>query len=299
MPTTQTVHGGGTTPVFQQKVYYTGSDALQEGYALCYNFDAYDVSPENLSAHLNTGDLGADDECPARRLQVEKPSFYNSMHFAGVVARESNGTTGPGWVTINRPGSVCNIYCAASVDHADSSNIATGEMLVFSTGQYYFEKEGIPGSGAALILQDVDRSSTNGLVMAELMTGLPSGGYCALVSTMMESGTTVSAGGSVVKFPRQGVIANPEDDGLTSDITIKLLASDASWKGQTVMFTNEATVSAFVVTISGHYIVGSTLEATGPQSIVGSITEAGESITATWNGGIWQISTDSGGVLPA
>lgn len=299
MPVTQTVHGGGTAPVYQQRVYYIGTDTLHEGYALCYNFDAYDVSAENLSAHLDTGDYGADDPCPARRLQVEKPSFYNSMHFAGVVAEESEGVTGPGWVVINRPGSVCNIYCNANVDHADTTNIATGEVRVFNTGQYYFKGEGFPGSGAALILQDKDRSSTAGLVMAELLTGLPSGGYCTIISTMMSAGGAVSDGGSVSNFPRQGVIANPLTDDPTADLTIKLLASDASWMGQTVMFTNEGTASAFAVTVSGHYTTGSTLEATGPQSIVGSITETGESIIATWNGAIWQISADAGGVLPA
>ncbi len=299
MPTTQTVHGGGTAPVFQQKVYYTGSDTLLEGYALCYNFDAYDVSAENLSAHLDTGDMGADDECPARRLQVEKPSFYNSMHFAGVVAKESNGVVGPGWVTINRPGSVCNIYCSANVDHSDTSNVATGEMLVFTSGQYYFKYEGIPGSGAALVLQDVDRSSTAGLVMAELMTGLPSGGYTPIVAEMLSTGAALTDGGSVDEFPRQGVIANTLTVEGTADFTLSLLASDASFIGQTIMFTNQNTVSAFVVTVSGHFVTSSTLEATGPQNIVGSITEAGESIIARWNGGIWDITTDAGDVLPA
>jgi hypothetical protein len=113
MPITQAVHGGGTAPTLTRRVYYTGSDELLEGYALCYNYDASDVTAENL-----TLSAGVAEECPARRLQVEKPSVNNCVHFAGVVSnKHASGFTGPGWVEINMPGSICNIYAAANVDH--------------------------------------------------------------------------------------------------------------------------------------------------------------------------------------
>ena len=77
MPVTQVVHGGGSSPTLRRRVYYTGTDTLEEGYPLCYNFDAIDRSAENIS--LATGTEGADDECPARHIQVEKSSVFNSI----------------------------------------------------------------------------------------------------------------------------------------------------------------------------------------------------------------------------
>lgn len=177
------IHGGGLAPQNTMRVYYTGSDKLLEGYALCFNFDAVDVTAENLALSATTAQV-----CSARRLQVEKPSFRNHGHFAGVVSARSNGVTGPGWIEINRPGSVCNIYCAASADHvATTSEIGTGQTLTFTTGYYSFKYTGLPGCGSAITLQTVDRSSTKGLVMAELMTGSQSGGVQLIQASTITS----------------------------------------------------------------------------------------------------------------
>lgn len=172
---TNMIHGGAA-PNLTESVYYTGTDTLKEGYALCFDFNAADVNSENVAlTAINVG-----EECwnDARRVLVEEPQEGNKMHFAGVVAKESDGMTGPGWVTIHRPGSICNVYAASNCDHEEGSGYSSGQILNFVAGAsaYQFEDGGFMGCGAAMVLQDVDRSSTAGLVMAELMTGPPTGG---------------------------------------------------------------------------------------------------------------------------
>jgi len=203
----QLVNGGGMSPSITRRVYYTGTDTLYEGYALCYNFDAVDVTAENL-----TLSAGEDEACPARRIQVEKPSFKNHAHFAGVVSNKSSGFTGPGFVEINVPGSVCNIYTQMSADHVWPSGMATGQMVTFTTSSYAFKYQGLAGAGSAVILATVDRSTTAGLVQAELMTGPQSGGVQEIQISTGANGTRTeemlsatdavcSLGGSIAVTP--------------------------------------------------------------------------------------------------
>lgn len=289
------VHGGGVAPRLTERVYYIGTDTLYEGYALCYNFDALSVTAENLTLSV-TESLGP---TPARRLQVEKPSYANSLHFAGVVSAKSNGVVGPCWVEINKPGSVCNIYCNADTDHADSNSVNTGQILVFSTGQYYFKYAGLPGSGAAIVLQDVDRSSTAGLVLAELMTGQPCGGYNILSSLQMSAGQAVSTGGSVTKFPPVGITANNVSH-LTADITAKLLSTKGMWPGQTKIFKNLCGMDAnddFIVTISGVIANTSALAALTTSNVVATMDTAAHGVMCVWDGYRWLAYPSTNGVV--
>ena len=206
MPNTQLVNGGGTSPTYTRRVFYTGTDTLYEGYALCYNFDAADQTPEGLTTNgCGTAITLADSlvDTPARRLQVEKPTWKNSAHFAGVISNKSSGTTGPGWVEINMPGSVCNIYTYANCDHTNGTTetLNTGQFLTFTCEQYYFRYSGFPGCGSALILGDVDRSTTAGLCMSELMTGVASGGVQVIESVHMVDAGVASLGGSIYVSP--------------------------------------------------------------------------------------------------
>lgn len=289
-----TVHGGGVVPAITERVYYTGSDTLLEGYALCYNFNASDVSAENLVLSA-----GADEECAARRLQVAKPSYLNSLHFAGVVSGKCTGFVGPGWVEINKPGSVCNIFCNADADQAGTNSVNTGQVLTFSTGQYYFKYAGLPGAGAALVLQDVDRSTTAGLVMAELLVGYPSGGYNIVISSQMFAGATVSTGGSVTKFPPAGITAL-HVTALTADVTLLLKGAMGKWVGQTKIFRVLGTLDGgddFLVSVSlGHRAIASTLLAMGDAAIVASLDAAGEQIMCVWTGNRWEVYPNAVGV---
>lgn len=298
MPSTQIVHGGGNTPTLTQRVYYTGSDTLYEGYALCYNFDATEVSPENLSISL-TQDAAASDPLPARVIQVEKPSYANAMHFAGVVSGKDAGKKGPCWVEIFMPGSVCNIYAAADVDHADSNNVATGQILTFSTGQYYFKYAGLPGEGSAIVLQDVNRSATNGLVMAKLMTGVPSGGYNTVVSTQMSAGGAVSEGGEITKFPPAGVTAITVP-GVASTMTLLLQDGHGEWIGQQKVFKtiDNLSTNTWQVSISaGRDATVATINVTSTDVVASLGTAAGEYIHCTFDGGRWNVVPSISGIV--
>lgn len=196
----QLVHGGGISPYITRRVYYIGTDTLYEGYALCYNFAAADQTPEGLTKTGEGATISLDDSkqpTPARTIQVEKPSWKNAPHFAGVVSNKSNGVTGPCWVEICVPGSVCNIYVNANCDHVEGDTWATGQILSFTTGQYYFKYSGLPGEGSAVILGQTDRSTTAGLVQARLLQGVPSCGVQVIDTTAMLSGAAVSLGGAV------------------------------------------------------------------------------------------------------
>jgi hypothetical protein len=303
---TQAVHGGGTSPTFTRRVYYIGTDTLVEGYALCYNFDSYDQSAEALSTHLNTGDYGVDDPSPARRIQVEKPSINNCVHFAGVVSEKSGGVTGPAWVEINLPGSVCNIYANASVDHGSTGvGMNTGQVLTFTAGQYYFKYTGLPGAGSAIVLQDTDRSTTAGLVQAELMSGTPSGGVQVIAST--ETAGVVSAGGALCIAPFGVTIldstAMTTCIDFTAALTCCLMAADGGWVGQKKVF--RATKS----TTTAHWaITGSTTNLMNPSTLVvltaASYTASMSAGTAnvvdmTWNGASWQMALNSSAIVVA
>ena len=305
---TQAVHGGGTSPTISRRVYYIGTDTLYEGYALCYNFDSYDQSAEGISTHINTGDFGVDDASPARRIQVEKPSINNCVHFAGVVSEKSDGVTGPGWVEIYLPGSVCNIYAYASADHGSTgTGMNTGQTLTFTANQYYFQRTGLPGSGSAIVLQDVDRSSTAGLCQAELMTGPPSGGVQIVAST--ETTGVVSAGGALCIAPFGVTVLDSTSMttciDFTAALTCCLLAADGGWVGQKKVFqsaistttahwaitgstTNQINASALVAKTAASYTAS--MSATNVDTLV---------VDMTWNGASWEMVLNSSAIVVA
>jgi hypothetical protein len=269
-------------------VYYTGTDTLKEGYALCYNFDATDVTAENLT--LSQADSLV--ETPARRLQVEKPTINNSTHFAGVVSQKFTDFTGPGWIEINMPGSVCNIWAGANCDHEASAGVQSGQTLTFTANAYTWDYTGLPGTGSAVVLQDVDRSSTAGLVLAELCVGNPSGGVQTVVSTDMSIGQAVSTGGSV--FPRTniglfGMTRFVTDDGdATADITYTQ-TGDGAYIGQTKVYTTKSLAAGkdVVITVSQAVRVISDGISTGDTSF--ELDGLDETLTLQWIGNGWQV----------
>lgn len=306
MPTMQVVHGGGATPYVTQRVYYIGSDTLKEGYALCYNFDSYDQSAEALSTHLNTGDYGVDDFSPARRIQVEKPSLNNCAHFAGTVSEKGEGLVGPCWVEINLPGSVCNIYAYANADHGSTGvGMNTGQTLTFTTGQYYFRYTGLPGMGSATVLQDVDRSTTAGLVMAELQVGPPSGGVQVVAST--ETTGVVSAGGVLCIAPFGVTVLDSTPFttciDLTAALTCCLVGTDGGWIDQKKIFrsTVSTTTAAWAVTWSvANHLNASALGALTAASYTASFSAGANSTIHTyWNGDTWLFSLNASTIIVA
>jgi len=137
-----------TPTVETKRVYYEGSDTLQEGYALCYNF--------------NYGTASAADT--ARLMRVEKPATANLEYFAGVVHPDSAGKTGPCYVTIIVP----SVQGEAANVHTDQNCTLGTTELAAQDGSYALGAAGAGAPAVAKALQTVDRSVTNGLVFARL-----------------------------------------------------------------------------------------------------------------------------------
>ena len=239
------IHGTGAE-VYTMRAFYIGTDKLYEGYPLCWNWDATDVTPENVTQ--TSPDVGQDKYNAARRIQVEKPAEGNKLHFAGAVSQKSSGMTGPGWVEIHRPGSVCNVYAASSVDHGQTGlTTATGQTVTFRPGTYTFVTGGYPGCGTAVVLQDVNRSSVNGLVMAELMGGEVSGGH-ALVDCLSSTSALSTAVGAVMVMAGVYTLTDATNGlGSGAVMDVQLGLTDASYVGQKVKFVMEAVIISEVI----------------------------------------------------
>lgn len=138
-------------------VWYTGTDTLQTGYALCYD---------------NT--QGTEDERDDKRgYYVEKPATANLDDFAGVVHPSSAGVTGPGWVKIweFQGGGFCDVYTDEDCSNDwnvllapqnDSYALGAARTVAENTGVFNV-KEGVARSK-----QKVDRSGTEGLVFCRM-----------------------------------------------------------------------------------------------------------------------------------
>lgn len=288
---------GGAAPSNTESVYYTGSDTLLEGYTLCYDFNAVDVTAEGVA--FSTPESVFSD---ARRVRVEKCTEGNKIHFAGVVAANSDGVTGPGWVTIHTPGSVCSVYADADCDHERSAGAASGQLLNVTVGQYYMTDEGWPGTGAAMVLQDVDRDTVNGLVMAQLMTGPPSGGYhlIAIPSTTTDSVCTLS----VLMLADPIFMGAYRFTGTSSDghgISVMCGTAEGKYDGQrfritstslltNTVFTRDPLVisSGFIPGLGTSLALGSLIMTSGFSFAVG-FSLAADHITCVYNGGRWVV----------
>jgi len=293
-----TIHGGGA-PMLTESVYYTGSDTLLEGYCLCYDFNAADVDSENNA--LTSINVGEEVWADARRVLVEKPTEGNKLHFAGVVAAQSDGVTGPGWVTIHKPGSVCNVYTYSDVDHeVAGAGSGQGQVMGLVVGQWYMQEGAFPGSGAAMVLQDVDRSSTAGLVMAELMTGLPSGGINHLtVLTTTSGGASPSLSDVCNVVPTYAGIYNTSiaaaSTTLDNILSVPITAADGRYAGKRVKFIASTTITGLCASIWISAVVipffSSVVPTTAPVSIMVELSAASEYATLQFNGTNWTLES--------
>lgn len=141
-------------------VYYEGSDDIYEGMALCYNSD----TTTNKYAKGTTAE-GSQNE--GKYWFVEKPKSDNLLAFAGVVASGSwCGTSGPKHIEIYVPdGSIVPVR--SSINNAECETVlcVQADDYEFQTNTYANGSESVP---CALAMEDVDRSSTEGIVLAQL-----------------------------------------------------------------------------------------------------------------------------------
>ncbi|HUU59217.1 MAG TPA: hypothetical protein VMZ50_06720 [Phycisphaerae bacterium] len=135
--------------VSKKRVYYTGGDTLQEGYCLSYDRDYGTASASEI----------------ARAYRVEKPAAANLKYFAGVVAEEDSGKTGPCWVSViepqPNPGRLVKVY-------TDQDCTLGTTKLAVQNASYAAGAAGSSNVTVATAMQTVDRSETNGTVLAQL-----------------------------------------------------------------------------------------------------------------------------------
>lgn len=141
MDSIHTMNIAGQVPATTRQVYYTGTDALYEGYAVCYDVTA---SEANRSTH------------------VAKPTLNNCTEFAGVVAPGQtipSRTSGGTWVNIVSVEGVI----ARGVNVYTDENLAAGDLLGVIPGEFVLGKC-VVGQPVARVLAATDRSTTAGVV---------------------------------------------------------------------------------------------------------------------------------------
>lgn len=137
-----------------KRVFYTGADALKAGYAVCYDRDnatATNYAGTTLAATLPSG---------ARHFYVEKPAVGNQHWYAGKVTQDYPANANGQFIEIETPeGNVTQLFTDASCTIAST-------LLGVQAGSYAFGTA--TADAIAIALQTVDRSSTNGLVQAQV-----------------------------------------------------------------------------------------------------------------------------------
>lgn len=238
------------------RVYYEGTDALKEGYALCYNQDY------GTAASVDT----------ERQFRVEKPSTTNAMHFAGVVAESGEGKQGPCEVEIYLPGSTCNVWGFVNA----TINVT---RLTFAQGQYYFYTQGFEGQGSGKARQTIDRSGTAGLIYTTLEEGPQSGGVQLFTLATLEAGGAITPSLYGVTYFPVATIAN-------ANATYTL--ADGTWIGQKKGFICEGTMTTndIVVTVTSPSLIAAV--ATAGYDVC-TMDAAAEYLVAEWNGKCWLL----------
>jgi hypothetical protein len=168
--------GTNVASIRKKRVYYTGSDTINQGMAVCYDYDTttnvlgYDTGDSTVfdSRDQSTPDTTAEgNQNEAKFLHVEQPSDDNIDFLAGFVAPGGYlGTTGPKWIDIYEPnGAIVPV-------RTDVSCTVGQTRLYLEGGDYALGSAGAEVGNAvrlvALAEETVDRSSTAGLVLARV-----------------------------------------------------------------------------------------------------------------------------------
>ncbi len=172
-----------------KRVYYTGSDTIKGGYALCYDRDNITAKNPSNSALL------AVSESYARHNYVEKPAAGNLHNFAGLVSLDGEEKVGPCYVDIVQPqeGVVVHAF-------TDQSCVMGETYLSIQAADYEIGSSG-EGPVIGLALRTVDRSGTNGIVPMRFLPLGPvsegAGANVAGTAAAVPSGTINVASGAI------------------------------------------------------------------------------------------------------
>lgn len=189
-------------------VWYSGTDALKKGEAVCYNTDYGTAATKT----------------PSRSNRVERPSSSNNMAFAGVAERDYPARSGGQMITINCPGST-------GVDVALGANVTIGTgILTFTVGSggaSRFVKGGFVGRGSV-----VPRQTVAAAVIEESLTGAWSlatdGVTLTVVATAgLAAGDTVVLLGGEDEGTSKNIVAGKYTIASITSATVLVLASSA------------------------------------------------------------------------
>ncbi len=152
----------------KKKVYYTGTDTLKAGYALCFDADATRSAETNpaITAANDTA-LTAANEYSERATLVEKPSTSNLANFAGVVVEEYDNKVGPCALEI-----YCPVTRGQKVNaHCEESTTIDSTLLTLKAGSYALGGINDGGPVVAKAMQTINRGTVAGLIQV-LLVGL-------------------------------------------------------------------------------------------------------------------------------
>lgn len=193
-------------PTKQRVVFYTGSDAISEGYAVCFDKDygvATDVQEERSS-------------------RVAKPDNTNNNSFAGVATRDYSAVSGGQFIEIFEPGSYCRIYVDASVTIGENTFV-TAQVGGGGSGTFEVANPGFQGRGTARVMQT---RTGAGLIFGELMDGAESGlvetiqAVSATAVPMMKGGLTLVTGGITIATDSTDTLADGTFQGMRKAIKL-------------------------------------------------------------------------------
>lgn len=140
----------------QKRVFFSGSGALGLGIGLCYDrLVATQLTPDMPPAQAGVTGTTATQNQECRDNVVALPATANRGQFAGVTDNSYAAVTGGQWVTINEPGSVCQVQTDIATVIAVTSITCqvNADPGVFGLG-------GLAGRGTALALQTTLTAST-------------------------------------------------------------------------------------------------------------------------------------------
>jgi len=251
-----------------KRVLLTGSngDTFVKGQGLCYNSD-YGTATENDGERFN---------------RVELPSVSNNRHFAGVLDHNVTiGVTGKTWVTINEPGSICEI--AIGVDTVLDTGMVTCSVGEGDAGRFKFK--GFAGRGSAIPMQ----TNASGI----------DGGEIDGTGSLSTDGLTLTAGAAqfadTVAGDKVFIIGGEDEDG--SLYVVPGEYEVASVTSTTVIVLTESAVSA----TTGAAVTCSYYTMNGNQTCLAKLLDGEESglvetVTPPNTGGAAVMSYMVGGV---
>ncbi len=200
-------------------VWYSSDALLEQGEAVCYNFDYGTDATASEKSRYN---------------RVETPTTLNAQHFAGVASCKYAAKSGGQLIRICVPGSICNIRLGTANSTVLGVGLLTFDVTATFKGQFRYE--GLVGEGSAVPLQTITSDGSTAMCLAKLQLGPPSGGVEVVplvdndaIGTLMIGGTTLVTGSVIGGGDCTYILADGTINGLLKKfkiITAEVATSD-------------------------------------------------------------------------